>query len=117
MGATRLESSRSEASFFDALAERASSAGELDPAVVARYARWHRPWFPKEYCFGLVRGVRAKTVLDIGCGLGDDAILLASYGAARVVGVDISPKSIEVARRRAARAGIADRVELICSPL
>lgn len=106
----------SEARFFDDLAGRVGGAAELDPAVIARYARWHRPWFQKEYCFGLVRDVRGKAVLDVGCGLGDDAILLACQGAARVLAVDISPRSIEVARRRARCAGVDDRVEFVCAP-
>jgi SAM-dependent methyltransferase len=44
-------------------------------------------------------------VLDIGCGLGDNAIFLASRGHS-VTGLDGSPAAIEEARRRAAAAGI-----------
>lgn len=45
-------------------------------------------------------------VLDIGCGLGDNAIFLASRGHS-VTGLDGSPTAIEEARRRAAEAGVA----------
>lgn len=45
-------------------------------------------------------------VLDIGCGLGDNAIFLASRGHS-VTAVDGSPAAIEQARRRAAEAGVA----------
>jgi SAM-dependent methyltransferase len=44
-------------------------------------------------------------VLDIGCGLGDNAIYLASRGHS-VTGLDGSPAAIEEARRRAADAGV-----------
>jgi SAM-dependent methyltransferase len=44
-------------------------------------------------------------VLDIGCGLGDNAIYLASRGHS-VTGLDGSPTAIEEARRRASAAGV-----------
>jgi SAM-dependent methyltransferase len=44
-------------------------------------------------------------VLDIGCGLGDNAIYLASRGHS-VTGLDGSSAAIEEARRRAAAAGV-----------
>jgi SAM-dependent methyltransferase len=45
-------------------------------------------------------------VLDIGCGLGDNAIYLASRGHT-VTGLDGSAAAIEEARRRAAAAGVS----------
>ncbi len=45
-------------------------------------------------------------VLDIGCGLGDNAIFLASRGHS-VTALDGSPTAIEKARNRAAQAGVS----------
>lgn len=45
-------------------------------------------------------------VLDIGCGLGDNAIYLASRGHS-VTGLDGSPTAISQARDRAAKAGVS----------
>ncbi len=51
-------------------------------------------------------------VLDIGCGLGAIDLLLArEHGAARVTGIDVERPLIDQARRRAAAAGLSDRID------
>jgi ubiquinone/menaquinone biosynthesis C-methylase UbiE len=50
-------------------------------------------------------------VADIGCGLGASTILLAQkYPESRFTGSDYHDRSIEMARKRAGDAGVADRV-------
>ncbi|HVT68454.1 MAG TPA: class I SAM-dependent methyltransferase [Trebonia sp.] len=50
-------------------------------------------------------------VADIGCGLGASSILLAQhYPNTRVAGSDYHDQSVELARKRATDAGVADRV-------
>jgi len=53
--------------------------------------------------------VQGKTVIDIGSGPGHYAVALAAGGAARVLGVDFAPGMIDIARARAAAAGVGDR--------
>jgi demethylmenaquinone methyltransferase/2-methoxy-6-polyprenyl-1,4-benzoquinol methylase len=56
-----------------------------------------------------------ERVLDIGCGTGAALVPLAEAVGPRgkVDGIDISEKMIAVAERRTARAGFADRIELV----
>ena len=57
------------------------------------------------------------TVADIGCGLGASTILLArEYPNSRFTGSDYHDQSVEVARKRAADAGVADRVRFEVAP-
>jgi len=55
--------------------------------------------------------LEGRTVLDVGCGSGRYGLSFAARGAAKVVGVDFAPGMIELARRLADRAGVADRCE------
>ncbi|TVQ23168.1 MAG: methyltransferase domain-containing protein [Leptolyngbya sp. DLM2.Bin15] len=53
-----------------------------------------------------------KLILDAGCGTGYKALILAEANpGAKVVGIDISPKSIELAQQRLDFHGFSDRVE------
>ena len=54
--------------------------------------------------------LRGKTVIDFGCGEGDDAIALAKNGALRVIGIDIRESVLERARQKARR----DALESVC---
>jgi cyclopropane-fatty-acyl-phospholipid synthase len=51
-------------------------------------------------------------VLEIGCGWGSFALIAAAEYGARVTGITLSPAQAELARRRVADAGLADRVEI-----
>jgi SAM-dependent methyltransferase len=51
-------------------------------------------------------------VADVGCGLGTSTILMAeAFPKSTFVGSDYHPKSIEMAREAASKAGVADRVK------
>jgi SAM-dependent methyltransferase len=53
-----------------------------------------------------------KRVLEIGCGLGTDTINFARAGA-HVTAVDLSPRSLDLARQRAHVYGLQDRVQFV----
>jgi SAM-dependent methyltransferase len=50
-------------------------------------------------------GALSGAVLDAGCGTGEHTILAALHGA-RAFGIDVSPRAVEIARRKAADRGI-----------
>jgi cyclopropane-fatty-acyl-phospholipid synthase len=52
-----------------------------------------------------------QKVLDIGCGWGGMALYLNRIADVDVLGVTLSEEQLKVARRRAAEAGVADRVK------
>jgi 2-polyprenyl-3-methyl-5-hydroxy-6-metoxy-1,4-benzoquinol methylase len=67
------------------------------------------PHIPKFADFERWRG---KKVLEIGCGLGTDTMNFARHGA-QVTAVDLSEKSIGLARQRAKVFGLEDRIRFI----
>jgi SAM-dependent methyltransferase len=52
--------------------------------------------------------IRRPTVLELGCGTGALGVALLEMGASRLSGIDLSPGSIDLARRRAAVAQLDD---------
>src|SRR4051794_38762215 len=52
----------------------------------------------------------ADRILDVGCGIGGPARLLAWLHGCRVVGLDLTPEFIRVAPRLTERTGLGDRV-------
>jgi len=60
--------------------------------------------------------IRGARVLDIGCGLGGiDLLLVTEHGAGHVVGIDVNPDVIELARELAERKGLSHAVSFAAS--
>ena len=55
-------------------------------------------------------GVADRTILDVGCGIGDLAIEVVARGAASGTGFDLSAKAIDEARKLAIARGVGDRM-------
>lgn len=54
-------------------------------------------------------GIRDRTVAELGCGTGALSLELLRSGASSVTAVDLSPQSIDLARRRSAAGGFGTR--------
>jgi SAM-dependent methyltransferase len=96
------------------LAEVERSASEaskivLEPLQRSEIDRYIAPPadtpFPLEYAFYLLGDVQGKTVVDLGCGTGENVAILAERGA-EVVGMDISPDLIALAQQRIREANL-----------
>jgi len=61
-----------------------------------------------ELCMRYCMPIEGKSVLDVGCGPGHYSIGLAKRGAASVYGIDFAPQMTELARTKAAEAGLQD---------
>lgn len=83
-----------------AAGDRARSAMTLEAAQLAK----------KAHIAAKLRLAGGQRVLDIGCGWGGMAIYLAQQADVIVHGITLSAEQLDLARSRAAAAGVADRV-------
>lgn len=103
------------------------AAGSSAPRTEGRTIRWARLYDlgTTLLSFGRASALRRKTVelasiapgeriLDVGCGPGRLAILAGTLAGAggEVCGIDPAPEMIELARRKAARAGVRVRFDV-----
>ncbi len=79
--------------------------------IIDRYSapRANTP-YPLEYAYHLLGDVSGKTVLDYGCGSGENSVLAVDHGA-KVIGIDISPDLIALARKRSELHSVEQNVE------
>jgi SAM-dependent methyltransferase len=106
-----------------------SSSGPLGPLTKLEYGILRRLWpadpptmmyaaayegkSKLEVLLGEALGdLRGQTVIDFGCGYGLEAIDLARRGAARVIGLDLEPNYLAIARQVVNAEGLSDRIEI-----
>ncbi len=114
------QTQRRIAAFFDREAARFPIVNERDASWVRRFTNsLFRRSLRLRYdrvmseCASLEKG----SVLDIGCGPGTYSIALAQAGAQSVVGIDVAPGMIEIARKGAAQAGVDRLCEFLVADL
>jgi SAM-dependent methyltransferase len=101
------------------------SWGEHHPCLFSGTERFFRPgyrahlvaeWLPA--LDGVVGKLEAgATVADVGCGHGASTVIMAqAFPASRFFGFDFHAPSIDTARERAAKSGVADRVTFEVAP-
>ena len=105
----------SEREFFDAQARAAANFNLLQVAERYEGALGHA-LYPLEVAYESLGDISGKRLLDVGCGLGENSLLFARWGA-QVTGVDVSGTSLAVAQQRAAKFGLTDRVSFVETPI
>ena len=76
--------------------EHESGSREFFDAIERHRYSEYAPWMPRLMEFQNFRDAR---LLEVGCGMGTD-LLQFSRGGARCVGVDLTPRSIEITQHR-----------------
>ena len=83
---------------------KASAFEGFKPQLLSSYQFLYR--LLKKHC-------PRKIVLDYGCGNGLHSTFLVKAGAKKVIGIDLSAKSLERARERAIKEGMEDKIEFL----
>jgi len=94
--------------------DRDSNSAVPASEFMERYAKGDLPWQidrPQPEVVRLMQAGKFESpVLDLGCGSGDNAIELARHGY-RVLGMDVVPEALRLAREKSAKAGLAQPPE------
>ncbi|MBN1417628.1 MAG: methyltransferase domain-containing protein [Planctomycetes bacterium] len=104
------EWTRLNSDFYDAQAERVRTG---DESLLLRPEYFERQWSSYRDIFGRMTQFGGRTVLDCGCGTGVASCWMALHGA-EVIGVDVSPRAIDVARERASVNEVQRTRFLVC---
>jgi 2-polyprenyl-3-methyl-5-hydroxy-6-metoxy-1,4-benzoquinol methylase len=99
-----------EAAYFDA---QPHNVGYVTRSDLHRYSN-PGTLYPIDCMFLFAGDVAGKRVLDVGCGNGENAVMLAKLGAS-VTGLDISLESIRAAEERCRINMVV--AQFVCSPL
>lgn len=83
------------------------SRGFFEEIEAYRFEKLH--YLPERVNFA---GYAGQRVLDVGCGLGNDLSRFAR-GGAQVVGVDLSPRAVELSRENFSQRGLAGEFQVM----
>ncbi|MBM3130258.1 MAG: methyltransferase domain-containing protein [Chloroflexi bacterium] len=95
---------------FDEHWRQLFESGKIPHAVPDDETIWRRDLGrARRIAFEWLGDLRGKRVLELGCGPGDEAVMLARRGAS-VVALDLTPASVRITRERARASGVVARV-------
>jgi SAM-dependent methyltransferase len=84
------------------------SPGDLSPDILAPLDQFHSGGLPATRELANLAAIKpGEAVLDVGCGVGGPARVLAAEHGARVRAVDLSPAYVEIGRALSKKSGIA----------
>jgi 2-polyprenyl-3-methyl-5-hydroxy-6-metoxy-1,4-benzoquinol methylase len=101
---------RDEARFADAHYGEYAKDLAINPVMFGKYADPRERWDWRQLAAMLMGDIQDKSLLDFGCGMGEEAVYFAKLGA-RVTAIDISEVGIRLTRQRARHNGVGDRVD------
>ena len=102
------------------------NAAAFDAIYSGKTGWWGRLWnqltrenmrWRLAFTLEAVAPAQGKRTLDAGCGSGRYCLALAEAGAAEVVGLDLAPRMLEIARRLAREHDVADRCSFVQTDL
>ena len=108
-----------EAEIYDAmavelLATLSDDELRIDPDRIPFHNREHVDYLT--CAIDALRPLAGKRILEVGAGSGSLAVWLATQGA-EVTGIDVSAGILDVARKRAAVSGVAERTTFVHAPI
>ncbi len=74
-----------------------SKAKERQKEILNKFNRAHT-YVEKPMMMSMMSKLKVKKVLLLGCGTGDESLLLKKFNVSEIVGIDISKESIDIAR-------------------
>jgi 2-polyprenyl-3-methyl-5-hydroxy-6-metoxy-1,4-benzoquinol methylase len=101
---------RDEARFADAQYGVYANDLDVNPVMFGKYAEPREPWDWRQLAAMLMGDIQGKSLLDFGCGMGEEAVYFAKLGA-HVTAIDISEVGVRITRKRARHNGVGERVD------
>lgn len=99
-----------ERAHFNALTTAQNGSLVMPADNISRYDRPPaNTLYSLEYAFHLLDEIAGRRILNVGCGEGLDAVILAALGA-KVIGLDVSDAAVAVTKARAYANGVTDRL-------
>ncbi|MFB3897046.1 MAG: class I SAM-dependent methyltransferase [bacterium] len=105
------QSSNNQAEYWDTILDpqnltAATTGFDLDTEI----AFYHTP--AQDYAYQLMGSLNSKTILELGGGMGVNAVILARAGA-KVTVIDISENRVQWMRRLVEQTKLQDRIEVV----